>query len=68
MDDRILNRIKLLIGPNIAFQHSKLNMKPAKVGSIVEWHQDLAYFPHTNTNLVTTLIYLDDAPKENGCL
>ena len=68
VDDRILNRIELLIGPNIALQHSKLNMKPAKVGSIVEWHQDLAYFPHTNADLVTTLIYLDDATEENGCL
>ena len=25
----------------------------------VEWHQDLAYFPHTNDSLVTALIYLD---------
>jgi hypothetical protein len=43
-------------------------MKPAKVGSVVEWHQDLAYFPHTNVDLVTTLIYLDEATEENGCL
>ena len=35
---------------------------------MVEWHQDLAYFPHTNDGLVTTLIYLDDATEENGCL
>ena len=43
-------------------------MKPAKVGSVVEWHQDLAYFPHTNVDLVSTLIYLDEATEENGCL
>ena len=43
-------------------------MKPAKVGSAVEWHQDMAYFPHTNDDLVTTLVYLDDATEENGCL
>jgi len=67
-DDRILNRIESLIGPNIALHHSKLNMKPGKVGSVVEWHQDLAYFPHTNDDLVTTLIYLDDATEKNGCL
>jgi phytanoyl-CoA hydroxylase len=67
-DDRILDRIETLVGPNIALQHSKLNMKPAKVGSIVEWHQDLAYFPHTNDDLVTLLIYLDDATEQNGCL
>ena len=67
-DDRVLDRIESLIGPNIALHHSKLNMKPGKVGSVVEWHQDLAYFPHTNDDLVTTLIYLDDATEENGCL
>jgi phytanoyl-CoA hydroxylase len=67
-DARILDRIESLIGPNFNLQHSKLNMKPAKVGSVVDWHQDLAYFPHTNDDLVTTLIYLDDATQENGCL
>src|SRR5262245_21201593 len=28
----------------------------------------MAYFPHTNDDLVTTFIYLDDATEENGCL
>ena len=67
-DPRLLDKIESLISPNFSLQHSKLNMKPAKVGSAVEWHQDLAYFPHTNDDLVTTLIYLDDATEENGCL
>ena len=67
-DERILDRIESLIGPDFNLQHSKLNMKPAGVGSPVEWHQDLAYFPHTNDDLVTTLIYLDEATEENGCL
>ncbi len=67
-NDRLLDKIESLIGPDINLQHSKLNMKPAKVGSVVEWHQDLAYFPHTNDSLVTTLIYLDDATMQNGCL
>jgi ectoine hydroxylase-related dioxygenase (phytanoyl-CoA dioxygenase family) len=67
-DARLLDRVESLIGPNFNLQHSKLNMKPAKVGSVVEWHQDLAYFPHTNDDLVTALIYLDDATEENGCL
>jgi len=67
-DARLLDRIESLIGPNFNLQHSKLNMKPARVGSVVEWHQDLAYFPHTNDDLVTTLIYLDEATEENGCL
>ena len=67
-DPRLLDKIESLIGGHFNLQHSKLNMKPPKVGSAVEWHQDLAYFPHTNDDLVTTLIYLDDATEENGCL
>jgi phytanoyl-CoA hydroxylase len=67
-DERMLDKIESLIGEDFNLQHSKLNMKPAKVGSAVEWHQDMAYFPHTNDDLVTTLIYLDDATEENGCL
>ncbi|MBA3710223.1 MAG: phytanoyl-CoA dioxygenase family protein [Planctomycetes bacterium] len=67
-DARVLDRVESLIGPDIAIQHSKLNMKCARVGSSVEWHQDLTYFPHTNSDLVTVLIYLDDATEENGCL
>jgi ectoine hydroxylase-related dioxygenase (phytanoyl-CoA dioxygenase family) len=67
-DERLLDCIESLIGPNFSLQHSKLNMKAARVGSVVEWHQDLAYFPHTNDDLISLLIYLDDASEENGCL
>lgn len=67
-DPRLLDRVQSLIGPDINLQHSKLNMKPARVGSQVEWHQDLAYFPHTNDDLVTVMVYLDDATEDNGCL
>ena len=67
-DRRLVDCIESLIGPDINLQHSKLNMKPPSVGSVVEWHQDLAFFPHTNDDLVTVLIYLDDAIRENGCL
>jgi ectoine hydroxylase-related dioxygenase (phytanoyl-CoA dioxygenase family) len=66
--ERLLDKIESLIGPAFGLQHSKLNMKPAKVGSVVDWHQDLSYFPHTNPDLVTTLVYLDDAMERNGCL
>ena len=67
-DRRLLDCVESLIGANFNLQHSKLNMKPPGVGSVVEWHQDLAYLPHTNDDLVTVLIYLDDATEANGCL
>jgi len=66
--DAVLDVIEQLLGPNIYFHLSKVNMKPAKLGSIVDWHQDLTYYPLTNTDSVTVLFYLDDADRENGCL
>ncbi len=64
----LLDVIEQLIGPNLVFHLSKINMKPAALGSVVEWHQDLTYYPLTNTDSVTVLVYLDDADASNGCL
>ncbi len=67
-DPRIVDRVESLFGSDLDLQHSKLNMKPAQVGSPVKWHQDLAYYPHTNDNVLAVLIYIDDASEANGCV
>lgn len=67
-DERLLDAAAQLIGDDIVLQYSKLNVKAPQVGSVVEWHQDFAYYPHTNTDLLACLIYLDDATRENACL
>lgn len=64
----LLDVLEQLIGPNLVFHLSKVNMKPAVLGSVVDWHQDLTYYPLTNTDSVTVLFYLDDADASNGCL
>ena len=64
----ILDAVEQLIGPNLLLHYSKLNMKPAERGSVVEWHQDIAYYPLTNHDSLAVLLYLDDADEENGCL
>ncbi|WP_299003182.1 phytanoyl-CoA dioxygenase family protein [uncultured Shewanella sp.] len=67
-DKDLLEKIADLIGKNITFHYSKLNMKGPKVGSVVEWHQDFSYYPHTNSDLLTVLIALDPMDAENGGL
>jgi phytanoyl-CoA hydroxylase len=67
-DPALLDVLEQLIGPDILFHYSKLHLKAPRVGSVVEWHQDFSYYPHTNTDLVTAMIYLDDATVENACL
>ena len=64
----MLDCVELLLGPNIICHYSKLNMKPPKIGSVVEWHQDLSYYPLTNRDSLAVLLYLDDTTIENGCL
>jgi len=64
----LLDAVEKLIGPNLVFHLSKVNMKPAELGSVVDWHQDLTYYPLTNTDSVTVLFYLQDADASNGCL
>ncbi len=65
---KLLDAVEALLGPDLLFQYSKINMKPPSIGSVVEWHQDVTYYPLTNASSLALLIYLDDADVENGCL
>ena len=58
--------IAALLGPNIRLHGAKLNMKSAGYGAPVEWHQDWAFYPHTNDDVLATGILLDDCEVENG--
>jgi phytanoyl-CoA hydroxylase len=65
---KLLDSVAQLLGENLLFHYSKINMKPPAIGSVVEWHQDLAYYPLTNPDSLAVLFYLDDADPNNGCL
>lgn len=68
-DPRIVERIKLLIGEDVQLQHSKLGTKPPSKGTgEFKWHQDLPFYPHTNTSLLSVAVWLDDCTAENGFL
>ena len=51
---------------SVRFDTGKLNMKSAGFGAPVEWHQDWAFYPHTNDDLAAVGIMLDDVDPENG--
>jgi phytanoyl-CoA hydroxylase len=63
---RIIAVLRALWGPNIRFDQSKLNMKSGAFGSPVEWHQDWAFYPHTNDDLAAVGIMIDDFDPDNG--
>jgi ectoine hydroxylase len=66
--DLILGPARDLIGPNIRLHTSKLNMKSAGYGAAVEWHQDYAFYPHTNDDILAIGVIIDDMASENGPL
>ena len=66
--DRILAPARDLAGPDLRLHTSKLNMKSAGYGAAVEWHQDYAFYPHTNDDILAIGVIIDDMESENGPL
>ncbi len=65
---KVIEVLKRLIGPSIRFDTGKLNLKSAGYGAPVEWHQDWAFYPHTNDDLAAVGIMMDDVDEANGPL
>jgi ectoine hydroxylase-related dioxygenase (phytanoyl-CoA dioxygenase family) len=65
---KILAVLADLWGPGIRFDTAKLNLKSAGFGAAVEWHQDWAFYPHTNDDLAAVGVMMDDMEPENGPL
>ena len=57
-----------LIGPDVKFHHCKINQKLPGAATEVHYHQDFLFTPHTNDDIVTALLMLDDVDEANGCL
>lgn len=66
--DHILAPARDLIGPDLRLHTTKLNMKSAGYGAAVEWHQDYAFYPHTNDDILAIGVLIDDMAAENGPL
>ncbi len=69
-DNRICEIAKKLIDHPIELQHSKFNAKPTKtsIDGEVKWHQDFAFYPHSNFDLVSCVIHLDDEDESSGAM
>src|SRR5215467_10982933 len=65
---RLVGIVQKLLGPDLRLHGSKINLKAPHYGSPVEWHQDWAFYPHTNDDLLAVGVMLDDCVLENGPL
>ena len=62
----IVDLAEAILGPDIKFHHSKLNFKYPQGGEEVKWHQDIQFWPHTNYDLITIGVYLEDVEEGQG--
>jgi len=67
-NSRIPDMVVDLIGANVKFHHSKINAKLPGANTEVKWHQDFPFTPHSNDDLVTALLAMDDVDETNGPL
>ena len=64
----IVDAVADLVGPAVRFDHSKLNFKPPGGSAEIAWHQDWAFYPHTNDDLLAVGVMIEDCTPENGPL
>ncbi len=67
-DNRIVDIVEDLMGPNIQLFHDQALYKPARTGESVFWHQDNAYWQCLPAQLVSCWLTLDDVDAENGAM
>ena len=62
----IIQKVKSLLGTNFRLHNGKINLKSPSAGDLVDWHQDWAFYPHSNDDVLAVGIMLDDMTSENG--
>ena len=67
-DPSVVDLVADVVGPDVRFHSSKLNFKWSEGGDAVRWHQDIPGWPHTNCDVLTFGVYLDDTGAEQGPL
>ncbi len=67
-DSAMTDMVADLIGPDVKLHHTKINSKLPGTGTQVRWHQDFPFTPHSNADVITALLMVDDVTAENGPL
>tara|TARA_B100000579_G_scaffold425400_1_gene431084 strand:- start:2138 stop:3007 length:870 start_codon:yes stop_codon:yes gene_type:complete len=62
----IIEKVISLIGKNFRLHNGKMNLKSPSAGDLVDWHQDWAFYPHSNDDVLAVGIMLDDMTLDNG--
>ena len=65
---KLLKIVESLIGPNIILHHTKLFLKPPKIGSAFPIHQDWSYFPTENNTMIAAIVHISKSTDDMGCV
>lgn len=65
---RMTEMVADLIGPDVKLHHTKINSKLPGAATEVKWHQDFLFTPHTNSDVITALLMVDEVTDDNGPL
>jgi ectoine hydroxylase-related dioxygenase (phytanoyl-CoA dioxygenase family) len=68
---RIVGVVRQLLREEVYHWHSKLSVKHPRTGGAWEWHQDYGYWYNDGClypRLISCMVALDPANRENGCL
>ncbi|HUV20249.1 MAG TPA: phytanoyl-CoA dioxygenase family protein [Gammaproteobacteria bacterium] len=66
--DTIVDPVCQLLGGTVRFDHSKLNFKHPHSAAEIAWHQDWAFYPHTNDDILAVGVMIEDCRLESGPL
>lgn len=66
--DDIVEPVSQLLGGTVRFDHSKLNFKYPGADAGIAWHQDWAFYPHSNDDLLAVGVMIEDCGAESGPL
>jgi Phytanoyl-CoA dioxygenase (PhyH) len=70
-NERVVKNAEVLLGSEVYLYSAKMIMKNAREGGAWEWHQDYGYWYDYGClvpSMLSCLIAVDRATKENGCL
>lgn len=67
-NSRMTRAVADLVGPDVKFHHDKINSKLPGAKTNVKYHQDFPFTPHSNDDIITALLMVDEVTPKNGPL
>lgn len=67
-DTRLADLASDVLGPDVVYRDSMINVKPPGTRGAVTWHQDFPFYPHTNVGTIQILAALYDVSDDQGPL